>query len=358
LAEGTFSPEYSDDVPMRKVDGVNGLADGREGWSRFARVAQNLVAIAIVGGFAFYLWKNRSVFEAAVDLSWHTFSAVGVGVLLTWLASSAQTFVLYRAAGVRIGFWETFLVAMATAVANYLPMRLGTLVRLRYLKAVHGLGYARSISVAGIRLVLLIVATGLLGLCGLLGIYATTGRLSVELAAIFAGLLGLACIAAFRRPPVTRGQNRLFRIWNNFSEGFATIRNQPAVAAQVLTLILLQLFLMGWRFQLSLEIVGSDPSYSSVLVLAPSATLVSFVSIVPGGLGLREAVMGYVTLSTQMTFAAGLLAGTVDRAVQMSLLLTLGFASLAYVWLRLQRAEADSKDGASSDMSPGRVTRP
>ena len=60
--------------------------------------------------------------------------------------------------------------------------------------------------------------------------------------------------------------------------------------------------------------------------------------IVPGGLGLREVVMGYVTLATGHDFNVGLFAGAMDRAVLLGLLCMIGPVSLVYVWGRLRQS--------------------
>jgi uncharacterized membrane protein YbhN (UPF0104 family) len=297
------------------------------------------VAAAIVGGFAWYLWRSRALFESVLEVSWSNLASIGLGVVLTWLASSAQTFLMYRAEGLRIRFWENFQLTVAGVMVNHLPLRVGTLVRMRYLKAVHGFGYARSVSVAGIRLVLLVIATGLLGLAGTLGIWCSGGRLSVELCIIFGAILLLACLACFRSPPLSQRTGRLFRVWNDFSSGFAAMRERPLVTAQVLGLILIQLLVMAWRFSLTLRAVGFEASTALLVVLAPATTLSSFVAIVPGGLGFREAVMGYVTLATGFAFDTGLFAGTVDRAVLLALVLTLGLVGFFYVYSRLPASD-------------------
>jgi uncharacterized membrane protein YbhN (UPF0104 family) len=307
-------------------------------WSPIA-IAQNLAAIAIIGGFAVYVWSHREVLLESLDFSFVDLSIVGGTVVLTWIATSLQGWVLYRAESLEIGIVENFLLTVTGAAANYLPLRMGTVIRFRYLKAVHGLRYTRSVSIASIRLTLLVVATGALGLVGVGGIWFSTGNLALELAGMFSALLLVASIAARRGAPVSKAEGRFVRIWKDFSAGFSVIRERPRVGLQVFGLILAQLVLIAIRFDVALRIVGTNASVNTLLTLAPTATLASFVSIVPGGLGLREGVMGYVTLATGLSFDSGLFAGTIDRAVLLVLLISTGSLSLLYIWVKLRRAE-------------------
>ncbi len=107
----------------------------------------------------------------------------------------------------------------------------------------------------------------------------------------------------------------------------------------MLALIFAQLLLIAGRFYVSLTLLGSEVPPATLVLLGATATLVSFVSIVPGGLGLREVTMGYVTLATGHDFKVGLFAGVIDRAVLIGLLFTIGLASFVYVWRRLRQSE-------------------
>jgi uncharacterized membrane protein YbhN (UPF0104 family) len=118
------------------------------------------------------------------------------------------------------------------------------------------------------------------------------------------------------------------------------MRERPLVTAQVLGLILIQVLVMAWRFSLTLWAVGFEASAALLVVLAPATTLSSFVSVVPGGLGFREAVMGYITLATGFAFNTGLFAGAVDRAVLLALVLTLGLVGFFYVYSRIPGSDA------------------
>lgn len=304
---------------------------------------QNLLAVVIVGGFAWYLWHNRSLLESVLSVSPSALVGVALGIVLTWLVSSAQGWLMYRAEGVRIGFWENFLLNVAGVMVNHLPLRLGTVIRLRYLKTVHGFSYARSVSIVGIRLVLLVTATGILGLAGTVGIALAGGRLSIELCLVFGSLIVLAGLASYRSPPLSERETRPHRIWNDFSSGFAAMRERPLVTVQVLALVLIQLLLAAWRFSLTLDAVGAEAPAMLLIVLAPAATLSSFVSIVPGNLGIREALMGYITLATGFEFNDGLFAGAVDRAVLLGLAFSLGTLSFFYVWARIPGAAEQSE---------------
>lgn len=113
----------------------------------------------------------------------------------------------------------------------------------------------------------------------------------------------------------------------------------------VLSLILGQQATLVVRFQVAAMATGAEPSLGVLMLLAPLATLTSYLSVTPGGLGVREAVMGYATFATGSSFTSGVYVGTFDRAIQLAMVAVFGGASFVSMWWK-------SRQGASSPPRP------
>jgi len=151
-------------------------------------------------------------------------------------------------------------------------------------------------------------------------------------------IFGVLCAAAavvshFPPPSVERG-GRLAALWNDFASSYSIMRELPGVSAKVLLLTLLQLIVMAWRLSLTFETLGMEAPAALLLVLAPTTSLCVLISVVPGGIGYREGVMGLLTLATGFEFDSGLFAGAVDRGVLLAMVLVFGPASLIAVMSR------------------------
>jgi uncharacterized membrane protein YbhN (UPF0104 family) len=241
-----------------------------------------------------------------------------------------------------VGFWECLLLAVATAFGNYLPARLGTLIRAHYLKSRHGLRYARLVGVTGARTVLMVMATGLAGMAGTLGIALSGGPLSMELLLVFFALCVIPVVTWFWRPRAREGKmSRIQRMLQDFAEGFALLRTRPAMSVGVMVMVVGQYASLAGRFYVAARATGSEPTLALLLLMAPMAALTGFVAITPGGLGLREAVMGYASYATGAPFSNGLFVGTVDRAVLLGMVTVFGSASFIAVWIRIRRSSAE-----------------
>lgn len=297
---------------------------------------QNLAGVGVLAGFAWYLFSRREHFAGVLQISRLDVAALVALTGVAFLVISAQSYLLFRAAGVRFSFRENLLLSLATFFGNYLPMRLGTLTRARYLKVVHGLGYARFGSVFGVRVVLTVVATGVMGLIGTLGLALTGGHLSIPLLALFLAFAVLpASILIWKAPSPPRQEGRAFRALYDFAAGVAELRRRPSLSLQVLGLLMVQYAAAGARFYVAARAIGEDVSPLLVGLLAPVASLANFTALTPGALGLREAVMGYVTYAAGTSFSAGAYLGTLDRMVLLVVVALTGGPAFLWVWMRV-----------------------
>jgi uncharacterized membrane protein YbhN (UPF0104 family) len=302
---------------------------------RVLRLLENVLGLASLGAVGWYIWLKRHEFLSLLDLSPFDLTVIVVGVIGAWLCNAWQSLLLYRAEGKSVGVFENIMLVCAANFGNYMPLRAGTLVRATYMKHVHNLAYSRTGSIFGIRVVLMVISTGCLGLCGVFGLAASGGRFSFELLAVFLGLIALAFVA-FIAPLPKFGDRpgRMGRAWADFRAGFGMIKSRLDVTLQVCAIMLLQHAVIGVRLGVALDSVGVQVSFFTLMILAPLLGLATFISIVPGAIGIREALMGYVSYATGTEFSRGLFAATVDRVVMLALTATLGLWGFIYVWQR------------------------
>lgn len=303
------------------------------------KLVQNLVGTAILVGFVAYLWSNRALFD---EVSRFTVADVFLCVLLiiaTWVTTSAQSYVLFRASQCEIRFLECVVLTVASIFGNHIPLRIGTVARIHYMKLVHELDYVTFVSISSIRLVLTMISAGALGLAAVLVMVYRGNPLSFELLAIFTAFTigpGLVYLLAPKRVEF-RHQNVFFRALNKLIVGIQVLKEQPRVGLVCLSLIGFQHLLVGARFLLVAHLIGQSLEPSTAAVLVSVTSISNFLAVTPGGIGVRESVMGYATLATGANFTQGLMTGAVDRVILLALVALLGGASFLSVWVRLNR---------------------
>src|SRR6056297_705506 len=116
-----------------------------------ATILRTLLSVVVVTWLSYYLVVHWEIFRASFDASTSQVGAIAACVVITWVLNSLQVLSLLRLEGVKVTFWENFLVQCATQLGNYVPMRLGTILRFRYFKRIHRLEYTRFGGIAALR---------------------------------------------------------------------------------------------------------------------------------------------------------------------------------------------------------------
>mgnify|MGYP003635865898 CR=1 FL=1 len=228
------------------------------------------------------------------------------------------------------------LVQTAAILGNYLPMRAGTALRFHYFKVVHKVDYSLFGGLSAVRMVLLILATSF---ASLLGLIATEHEFSRTLWLLYGGLaaIGISLLVGIRYVRFSP-TSRLGAISIRFVEGFASIGRHPWEACATLGLIFVQFSLLGVRMAICFAIIGQSISPSSLLLIVPIATLLSFLTITPGNLGLREWTIGAVSLAAGLDLSTGVFAATLDRAILVALTFAIGGPSLWWTLIKIRHA--------------------
>lgn len=330
---------------MSQLDaGRTGAMEGTASRMSWMRVLKGLIALLIIAGFAAYLWEHRHELDRTVDASALHILALVALVFLTWFFNGLQAYVVYRAVGTRISLLEGIMLTVAGGFGNHLPMRAGTVVRALYLKHVKGLRFARFGGIMALRTLLTIVGSGIMGLFGLgLAWLGGNARVSPDMVSIFALLTSVALVLMLL--PLASWDwgwrwlpRRLARIADDVADAYDALRRKPLVALIVVALIVTQYLMLGLRFLVSADAIQADVPFASVLLMAPLAALMSFTALTPGGLGMREAVMGYVSWSIGFDFAQGVFIGTIDRSILLLMTALWGGLSFAVLWRRIGRS--------------------
>jgi uncharacterized protein (TIRG00374 family) len=308
------------------------------------KLIEYVASIAIVGWLLWYLWEQRQTIAQSLNLStWHVVG-ISLGILLTWYLNGLQQRLLLKKAGVRISQKEAFLLIAATGLGNLLPMRVGTGLRLHYLKTLHAFRYIHSGSLAGVSMVLMIVSTGILGIAGIVGLLFGGQTVDWELTLVFIAMTVFALvILRLPLPQSQRSHKLLFRLWNDFSCDYKKMSSDPRITLKIILLMLMQYLCVAIRFYISFDAIGMSPSMWLYLVMAPVSVLATIASITPGGLGVREGVIAYIALAVGYQFENGLIVGAVDRIVLLSLTVLVGSVSITYVLTRIHRSAASNK---------------
>lgn len=297
-----------------------------------------LLTAVLVGYVIWFLLGEREALSARFSGTvWHAV-LLGLGILGTWTVNSLQTLLPLRELGVRVGFGENLLLTIAAIFGNYLPMRAGSLLRLEYIRSVHGIGYLRYGGLLGARSLVLLFVAAAAGLTGAVAMRLAGRDPRVEAFFVFGGVLVLA-VVPFVAPLerlLPRG-GRAGRIATQLTEGVTLVRQNRRILVWYCVLVLLQLMLLTGRLAVAFDAIERQPPLWVYCFLSPIATILSFLNLTPGNLGLREWLVGVLSAAVGMDYADGIFAASIDRGVLIVVTLAAGVPAMSLVVSRMTR---------------------
>ncbi len=248
--------------------------------------------------------------QILADLDWRPLVlVVFVGIPVTTCLSTAEFMVTGRLVAQRISFLRALEVMIIGAAANLLPLPGSTLVRLASLKA-GGASY-RDATAAVLLVAVLWLGIALVYAGSSIWLASSHGT-GAAFVVIGAALLLGSALATMR---VTGGL------------GFT---------GSMMAVKLLMVMADAARLFLCLAAIGATASFAQASALSISAVVGSAVSIVPAGLGIREATAAALAPIVGLSVASGFLAATVNRLLALTTLVPL--ATLLAIRARRQEA--------------------
>ena len=298
-----------------------------------------IVSLAVVAVLLVMVWQRREDLRPLWDDPSWNLALIGALIVVGHFLNSSEFWVLFRATGVKIGFFENWMVFTAGLLGNLLPGQVGTIYKFRYMNAVHGVSYAKSGSNYGANLVISLGSSAIVGVLGVVAYAAGGGDFAWVVFVVFIAL-GLACAALMRYPlpnwSLLRGKPAKFAA--SFNEGWHEIQRTPRTSLQVVVIDIAKYALTAWRFQLAFGLLGVDESFWFFLVVAPAAAIAGIIAFTPGALGFRELFVTTAAVGMGSSLDDGFLAATTDRGVMLASAIVLGVAGYSYTLPRLRRA--------------------
>ncbi|MBN1881401.1 MAG: flippase-like domain-containing protein [Deltaproteobacteria bacterium] len=300
---------------------------------RRLRVLTSILLLGIVGFIAwFFIKRHWGEFVTLVDLSPGYLVQMSILIVLFQTVLGVKIRAATRAFDVHLAGHQWFAVAQINSLLNYLPVRSGPIVSAAYLKNVFDFPYTRYASVLGAGFVLTVIVFSSMGCLGIIGMAILGEAMLWEILPIYAVMIAapLGLFLWMGRNPESI-QNRLLV---RFREGWAVIAGNAMCLGTLIVADCLLVMIDSYRILLSYRTVGVDIPYLAGWAMIPLANLAGVLSFVPGGLGVKEGVVGLLSRVAGIGFESGIYATGIDRVLLMMWLVILGVASMLTLVLR------------------------
>jgi uncharacterized membrane protein YbhN (UPF0104 family) len=296
------------------------------------RLFSALLTVGILGGLGLWTWLHRDE-VASLVLVWPAGLALCTAAQLACLLVVGPLFyVMINKLRRCVGLVECVALSILTNAVNTLvPLQGGAGVRAVYLKQRHGFDYSNFLATLyGYNVLRLLVCT--LGGTGAV-LWLVAGEHRAGLTPILTGaVLCLAVsVAACCLPRVPDRGGWLLARLAAFTEGWHTLRAQPAFLLLMTGLVALQLAAEVLTFWAACAALGVPLSAAEAVAIGTLSILVTVLGLTPGGLGLFEAMSAFVSCALALNPVASVMAVLASRVVLVGLLLAVTPLALYYL---------------------------
>jgi len=289
------------------------------------RIFQIVILIILIAWFGVYLHQHLEEFQQLKIANF--FYAIPLGMLFICLLINNGLIVKYllEPFEITLKFKEWFGLSVITSLGNYLtPFRGGAIARAVYLKKIHQFSYSHFLStLAGIYIVIFLVYS-LFGLSAMTLLNYYYGIFNALIFVFFLGLfLFLLAIIVFS-PEIKKTKYSFINKCIEVINGWHLVKSNKKVLFATTLITIINVVIMVLMMLLEFKIFGVNIGLLNILFLSIISTFGSFISITPGALGIKEAIVAFTATVINLPISQVLAVSILDRAVGLAIIFILG----------------------------------
>jgi uncharacterized membrane protein YbhN (UPF0104 family) len=283
-----------------------------------------LLSIIAIILFIIYLIRNADRYQEILYITPRLLLILLGLIIIVIVGNGLTNFFFYRGLGIIVSLNEGLGLAAVNTLANQLPFSGGMIAKGAYLNTRYRLEYGRYFSATAALYVLYVSFSGVLGAVTLL--YKLLFQRITAPTILIAGFVGMISSIGLYWLPIELKwfPDRLKEYIENLLDGWQILRRNKKLVIQLIVVQLIALVAMAGRYWIVFRILAQEVNLSSCILFSAAAILTQLITITPGGLGVREAIVAGVASILGFDFGLGVVAVGIDRLVATTIILILG----------------------------------
>lgn len=285
-----------------------------------------------------YLLRHLDEFKRIVEIDAFSFTAlVLLSTLAIWLSGLTLNAVL-PIFDVRLSLWEGFGLSAVNTMANFYFTKAGLAAKGLYLKKLHNLPYTHYVSILAGTTVVSLTTQGMVGL-GSYAVFLRESEFRVEVLIAFLALTVVGLIPLLLPRLHVKSKRELFTKLQRAIDGWEEIKLHRKTIVVLALLNVAYIIVGALRLYVSYRALGYVVGFLECLVIAPISTLTMLLSLTPGAIGFRQALVGYASELLGIGMAEGVVAATIDHAVGTLCVFVFGLIFSNWIFARKLRVK-------------------
>jgi len=289
------------------------------------KIFQILVLLILIGWFASYFYQHIEEFRELKIVA--PFFLVPIFLLTTLFLINNGLVLKYflEPFNIKLKFKEWLGLSVINTMGNYLtPFRGGTAAKAFYLKTRYRFSYSYFLgTLAGMTIIAFLI-NSFVGLLTTILLYYIYGFFNILIFAIFLFVFLFLLGIVFFSPTVKETKCPFVNKLINVINGWHLIKSNRKIIAITSLISLINVAIMLFTIFLEFRVFGISISLLSALFLSIMSTLSLFVSITPGALGIKEAIVAFTAVVINVPISQALTISFLDRVISLMIILILG----------------------------------
>ena len=272
----------------------------------------------------YYLYVNSDQYLELLQLSPFGLVMLSIIPLASPLINGAINAYLFQCLGADISYQNGILLASVSSLANQLPISGGVISKAFYLKYKYNLSYTRYVSASLALFVCFIAVNGLIGTSILL--YWSFVKNMMISRPLLAGFVAMTVFILVLWLPIyrIRAPKKIHQRILQAVEGWTLIGSNLVLVLKLVGLQTGLMLLLAVRYWLTFHMLSQDVGLGEVVLISSASVLTQLASFAPGGLGVREAIVGAVASALGFDMGVSVVAVGLDRLVSTVVILIVG----------------------------------
>jgi uncharacterized membrane protein YbhN (UPF0104 family) len=285
---------------------------------RFRSIILSLLGVGFAAALIYYLYINADQYLKLLNVSAKGVILLFVLTLAFPLLTGLQYTFLYRnLSTMKFSHRDGYLLAAAATLANQLPVPGGIISKGFYLKYKYNISYTKFTSSTIALFFCYLSVNGVVGICSLL--YGMLFRNVIASPVLWVGYALMAASFLFFLLPLNPNRIKISnKMRNRISqalEGWEVLSENPKLLLNLIGLQIILMVLLAFRYLLAFRMLSQSVTFDQTLLFASASILTQLVSIAPGGLGIRETIVGAVAAILGVDPVVSVVAVGLDRLV-------------------------------------------
>ena len=276
------------------------------------------------GIFAYsFIGNNLNQIKRILEVSINNFIIISLLVIATIVNNGLKNKVLISQFNIHLNKKEWFGLSVVNTFWNYLPFQGGLIAKGAYLKRQYNFPYSTYLATITASYVITFAVLGFLGIVGLIIFYIKSHLFLINIFFIYI-LIFLIPLIFIVYIYVKKNIKFKHLIFNRIYEGLRTVFANKVIMSQLILIDIATVILYTLRLVSSGYALGYHIPILFYFLVTPVAVLSIFTSITPGGLVIREALIGIFASWMGVNVTNSVIVSILDRSVSIIWIFVLG----------------------------------